>query len=464
MASSIGRSISIALNADTTKFAKNLSKSERDLKAFKDGVARVSTAMKASFVAMGSAAVAFGVSAVKAALADQKAQRRLAVALKNTTGATKAQIKGIEKYITKTSMATGVVDDKLRPAFQRLTQATKNTKKAQDLMSLALDVSAGTGKDLETVANALGKAYGGNLTSLQRLGIGLDKSIIKSGDTKKAFEELSKTFKGQSSASAESLEGRFARLQVAFDETKENIGVALLPAVERISTFMTKTGVPAIEGFVGAFTGSDGKDLDGIAESAYNLGTKLKNGLKYIIDHKDTFAAFAVAWAGFWTANKALIVTQGITSALAAIRGAMALTTVASATAATAEAAATGGASLIPALGAMSALALYFGIKKFGWRGGEAPKITKSSAAQLPGTTTGSQGTNGTGYSAPTYQGNWGTSNILGPRSLRGETTVNNVINLNGIVDAESARRSIESILQQSSLRTGPVTLTGYSI
>jgi hypothetical protein len=168
---------------------------------------------------------------------------------------------------------------------------------------------------------------------------------------------------------------------------------------------------------------------------------------------------FAVAWAGFWAGNKALIATQGITAALATIRGAMVATTAVSATAATAEAAATGGASLIPALGAMTALAIYFGIKKFGWRG-DAPKYTPKQAAALAGTSKGKAGTNGIPYSAPTYNP-YSTNNSRSP--LR-QNLVTNVFNLNGIVDAESARRTIERTMQRSSLRTGAVNFAGSAI
>ena len=91
-------------------------------------------------------------------------------------------------------------------------------------MQIALDVAAGTGKDLETVANALGKAYGGNLASLQRLGLGLDQNIIKAKDTDKAFKILADTFRGQSSAAADSLQGKMDRIKIAFDETKEELG------------------------------------------------------------------------------------------------------------------------------------------------------------------------------------------------------------------------------------------------
>lgn len=466
------RQLKLNLLADTSDFQAGIKRATGETQSFqnklKDSAVKIGKSFAIAGAAAGAMALKIGVDSVKAALEDQKAQRRLAIALKNTTGATKKQVAGVEKYIKKTSLAYGVTDDELRPAFQKLTQVTKSTTKAQDLMSLALDVSAGTGKSVESVSTALTKAYGGNLGSLKKLGIGLDENTIKSKDSKKAFEELSKTYGGQAQAAAGSLEGKVSRLKISFDETKESIGGALLPFVERLATFMADKGVKAVEGFVGAFTGKDGKGLDGIAASAYNLGQKLKGGLKWVIDHKDDFAAFAVAWGAFWVANKALIVTKGITTALATIRGAMALTTATSAAAASAEAAATGGASLAAAIPAIAAIAAYFGTKVWTWAhdskgkhkgnlSGGDKKTGSSGSYQSP------SGGTGAPFGTP-YGTDLGGSVSSQLRQGFRQTSVTNVINLNGIVDGESARRSIEQVLQRSSLRSGAINLVGSAI
>jgi len=497
------RQLKLNLLADTSDFQAGIKRATGETQSFqtklKDSAVKIGKSFAIAGAAAGALALKVGVDSVKAALDDQKAQRRLAIALKNTTGATKKQVAGIEKYITKTSLAYGVTDDELRPAFQKLTQVTKSTTKAQELMTLALDVSAGTGKSVESVSLALSRAYGGNLTGLKKLGIGLDQNTIKTKDSKKAFQELSDTYGGQAQAAADSLEGKMKRLQIALDETKESIGEALLPIVERMATFMTKTGVPAIEGLVAAFTGKDGKDLEGAGESAYRAGIRIKDGLKWVLDHREQFAMFAVAWAGFWAGNKALIATTGIVNALKTIRAAMVLTTAASATAATAEAAATGGASLIPALGAMAALALYFGIKKFGWSGDSGQTADFNKGFHTGGILSGgkmwykdaesgkwyteSMGENGTTReyrntkpkrdTSPaganpngtiTYEGANDPDNPFTNRRGFRQAPVTNVINLNGIVDAESARRSIEQVLQRSSLRSGAINLVGSAI
>ncbi len=128
------------------------------------------------------AAIKIGVDAVKAAIEDEKAQISLAQTLKNVTKATDAQVKATEDYIDKTARATGIADDQLRPSLDRLVRSTQDVTKAQKLQQLALDIAAGTGKDLATVTEALGKAYDGNLGALKRIGVPLDENIIKTID------------------------------------------------------------------------------------------------------------------------------------------------------------------------------------------------------------------------------------------------------------------------------------------
>ncbi len=186
----------------------------------------VATAAKAFLglaTAVGTAAFAIGVSAVKAAIEDEKAQVSLAQTLRNTTKATDQQIAATEDYIDATARATGVADDQLRPSLDRLVRSTQDVTKAQKLQQLALDIAAGTGKDLAAVTEALGKAYDGNLGALKRIGVPLDENIVKTKDFDAAVIALSNTFAGQAAAAAETFAGRMSRVQIAVDEAKEQI-------------------------------------------------------------------------------------------------------------------------------------------------------------------------------------------------------------------------------------------------
>ena len=175
-----------------------------------------------------------GIDAVKAFAEDDAAAQKLATTLQNVTGATDGQIKSVEDFITKTSIAAAVSDDELRPALDSLVRGTGDVAKAQDLLGLALDISAGTGKDLGTVSDALSKAYNGNFKALKALDPALAGIIAKGGDADILFGNLAGTFQNQASKQANTAQGKFKSLSIALGETKESIGAALLPIIEKL--------------------------------------------------------------------------------------------------------------------------------------------------------------------------------------------------------------------------------------
>jgi hypothetical protein len=176
---------------------------------------------------------AFSKNAVKAFAADEKAARSLSLALANTGNAFAAI--GVEKFIADLQRATGVLDDDLRPAFRALLTATGDVKKSQDALALALDISAGTGKDLGAVSAALSRGFLGQTTALSRLGAGLDKATLKTGDMDVILGQLTEKFRGQALAAAEGYSGAIAKLTVASNNAKEIIGKDLLDAMQMIA-------------------------------------------------------------------------------------------------------------------------------------------------------------------------------------------------------------------------------------
>ena len=275
------RTLKLALLADTKDFISGLDKADKETRTFSDKLGGALKTGALAFAALGAAAgaaaITIGVQAVKAAIEDEKAQLTLAKTLENTTKATKNQIKGVEDY-TK-----GVTDDQLRPSLDRLVRSTGDVTKAQKLQQLALDISAGTGKDLASVSEALGKAYDGNLGALKRLGVPLDDSIIKSKDFTKAQEALTKQFAGQSDVAANSFAGRMERVKIAIDEAKESIGAALLPILEKLLGFITEKALPFLNNFVAGFenvTKSVNIDLGGALEYLQKIFTPIFNGIQ----------------------------------------------------------------------------------------------------------------------------------------------------------------------------------------
>jgi hypothetical protein len=242
------RTLKLSILADIDNLKKNLNEGDKEIQGFGDKLEKFGKAAAAAFAVAAAAAAAYAgklaIEGVKAAIEDEAAQNRLANALRNVTGATNEQIKSVEEQILKMSLANGIADDQLRPAFQRLATATGDLSTANKSLSLALDISAATGKDLNAVSNALGKAYEGNTSSLARLGIGLSTAEIKTLGLDGTMNQLAKTFGGAATVQANTLEGQIARLKVGFDEAKESVGAALLPTLQNLLNFFVNTVIP----------------------------------------------------------------------------------------------------------------------------------------------------------------------------------------------------------------------------
>jgi hypothetical protein len=199
------RTLKLQLLADTAQFSTGLNKAQDDTQNFTNKVDKVVANAAKAFLglatAVGTAAFAIGVSAVKAAIEDEKAQASLAQSLRNTTNATDEQIAATEAYIDATQRATGVSDDQLRPSLQRLLTSTNDLAKAQQLQKLALDVAAGSGKSLEEVSNILAKAYDGNFKALKNLGVELKTTTTSTKTLRVSKEDLAKQELNNESAS-----------------------------------------------------------------------------------------------------------------------------------------------------------------------------------------------------------------------------------------------------------------------
>ena len=193
--------------------------------------------------AIPAAAVITGLGLMaKSAAEDARAQAVLANNLRNSTGATTAQVAAVENWITATALATGVADDELRPAMSALARATGDVTTAQQAMSTVLDVAASTGKDTQAVADAVAKAYAGNTVALSRLVPGIDMAVLKSKDMTKIMGELAAKTGGSAAAAADTAAGKWKRATVAFAEAKEGIGAGLLPVLGQLTGVLATAG------------------------------------------------------------------------------------------------------------------------------------------------------------------------------------------------------------------------------
>ena len=217
----------IFVAATATFNGKALTKGKKEISAFDKQVNKLGKTFASVFGAQ--QLFQFSKRAVQAFAADEKAAKSLEVQLRNTGFAFSAP--AVEDYIANLQRVTGVLDDQLRPAFQQLLTATGSITKSQDALNTALNVSAATGRSLTEVSAALTRGFSGNTTGLSRLGAGISKATLKTGDMDKILGELNNKFAGQAQARLTTYAGKMDLLTVATEDAKEEIGKGLLDAI-----------------------------------------------------------------------------------------------------------------------------------------------------------------------------------------------------------------------------------------
>jgi hypothetical protein len=423
------RALTLKLLADIDQFTKGLNTADNEVTTFGDKVTKFGKVAGVAFLAAGVAATAYAgkllVDGVKSAIEDEKAQAKLALTLKNVTNATDAQIAAVEKQILRTSLLTGKTDDELRPSFERFLRATNDTSKALKLQQVALDVSAGSGKSLEAVTNAMSKAAEGNAASLAKLGVGLTSAQLKTMSLDEITKALADTFGGQAAVQADTFAGKMARLQVAFDEGKETVGAFVLDAITPMVENIVKHVIPAIQSFVEGFQGGDGlkKAFNEIITVAKTILIPIFEGVLSIFNKvKGAVMANEEAFAGLWLFLKnylAPFLGGAFTIALEVV-GTVISTTV------------TAVGKLISAFQTLfewgSKVSRFLGF------GGEASNISM---------TTESRGISNAPFVPMAPSGGYSGQAV----------NYNNNITVNGAIDSESTARQIVDVLNQSTYR-----------
>jgi hypothetical protein len=268
------RTLKLSILADVDNLKKGLTDAGTDTDSFGTKLGDFGKKAGAAFAVAGAAALAYAgvllVDGVKSAIEDEAAQAKLATTLQNVTGATDATIAATESWISQQGLALGITDDELRPALERLVRSTGDVEEAQKLASLAFDISAGTGKSLEAVSNALGKAVDGNTASLGKLGIGIDAADLKTMSLDEVTAALAVTFGGQATEKAETFAGKMDRLKLAFSEGQETVGAFVLDAITPLLTIFNDKVIPII----GTLSTDIGAKLQPVFET---LGTFFKD-------------------------------------------------------------------------------------------------------------------------------------------------------------------------------------------
>ena len=296
--------MSLVLNVEILGEYKDLTRATKgaqgDLNTLDDKIGGFSKSAKAAFLSIG-AGLSFAFiarelgDATKAAVEDTKSQSLLAKQLENTTGANNAQIKSVEKQITKWQAMTAIADDKLRPAYASLVRSTGDTTKASELMAIAMDAAAGTGKNLDAVALALGKAVNGSDTALTKL-------IPSLKGVKDPMAELEKQFGGMAEAAADA--DPYARMQVIFGELQEQIGMALLPKLLDFSKWLSSP--------------KGTETLQGVTDAIVGILTALVGVIDWVAENKDWLAPLVI---GIGAVTAAWVITRGVIDGVRAAIG-----------------------------------------------------------------------------------------------------------------------------------------------
>jgi hypothetical protein len=443
------RTLKLSILADVDDLNKKLKAANGDVQDSATQLEKFGKVAGAAFLAAAAAAGAYaikiGVDGVKAALADEQSQVKLASALTNATGATKAQIAATEDSIDKMARASGVADDQLRPALARLALSTNSTSKAQELLSLALDISTQTGKPLEGVANALGKAYDGNTAALGKLGVGLSSAELKAMTFTDVQRKLSDLFGGAAAKNAETYQGRMDRLKVAFDESVEAIGYRLLPILQSLIDIILNKIVPGFEKFAKLFDPI--KDaIDRNKESFQALGS-------FIVDYIVPVFTVALGGAISFVAKIAAGVVDIVGGVINVIRTLV-------------SGAIDGINALIKAYNAIPILPNIPTISKPSFTTPTvsapkvstptytAPTISAPSGAGSTGTTSGTSAVKTASTAAAAASTAIGSFNVGSFRMAEAATSGDTYnINVTGALDKEGVARQIVDIIQSSNMR-----------
>ena len=308
----MSRTLTVYLAANLKNFSQGLRKGQGDLGTFGNATRKLGETLSASLgpalmaagAAAAYAAVQFGVDGVKAAIEDEAAVAKLAQTMTNLGLA--HDTAQVEASIAAMETELGIVDMELRPAYDRLVRSIGDTQEAMKAMSLAADISAGTGKSLDAVVQALGRAYDGNAEGLSRLGAGLSSTLLKSGDMKAITEQLARTFGGQATTKAQTYEGQIKRLSLEFDNLKESFGRGfltglgdandktdeLMATMKELEPELKKIGVAASKAAVGLakFAAESANVVDGAIAMVEEPGwDKLISHLKNTFEATDQF-------------------------------------------------------------------------------------------------------------------------------------------------------------------------------
>jgi len=227
----------VAINFLTKFDKKGLERATKELKGFDKVVAtgafRLKTFAKAGGIAAAAGLAIFTKNSIQAALAQERLDKQLQLTLKSI--GQEFALPDVKNFIEDLQRATNVTEDQLVPSLQRLIAQTGDLQSSQYLLSKALDISAGTGQDLDSVLNAINKAAVGQYTAIGKLGVGFTAAEAKAMGFVELMQNLDK-YGGSAEAQTKTLAGQLTSFRISAGEATETLGQGLLTSVSLLAT------------------------------------------------------------------------------------------------------------------------------------------------------------------------------------------------------------------------------------
>lgn len=284
--------LNVEILGEFRKLTEATSGAQTQLKTLQGTAQKISNKINSAFAAIGIGlsltAIVNGLeNASKAAIADNKSQALLANTMKKSAGATDDQVDSAEAYIKQMMLSRGIADDQLRPAYQKLFLATGDVTQANKLLGIALDTSAGSGKDLDTVALAMAKSLAGSNGALGKL-------LPSVKDSKTPIDDLAKAFDGAATTAANL--DPYNKLKIIFGEMEETIGLALLPTLDKLSTWLA--------------TPEGQEKMQDLVDFVVDLLGKFTDFVNFVLDNKEVILGWAGAIGAI--AGAVMLVSKGM--------------------------------------------------------------------------------------------------------------------------------------------------------
>lgn len=308
----MAKTLTVYLAADLKKFNSGMDQAGNKVNGFSTSLKdKLGPALMVAAAAAGAFALKLAKDGVQAAIEDEKAVAQLANTLSNLNLA--HDTTNVEAYIYQLERAYGVADTDLRPAYERLVRSTKDTEEANRALKIAMDISASTGKSLQTVVDTLGRAYDGSTTSLSRLGVGLDQTQLAAMNVNDIMTVLAQNFAGSADRAANTFEGRLGRLRTATDNLAEAFGAGLLDSLND-ATNGTQSAVDAMEKLEPALRNVGKAIGDNVSDVAYLAGlmSELGDNVSATTDNMGPFGSAVNGVLGNLTASPLRILTDAI--------------------------------------------------------------------------------------------------------------------------------------------------------